>query len=196
MQNPNEAEEPELIEAIKLGDQKAFQVLYLRHIAQVLAFAQAFLKDPDQAEEAVQIIFIKIWEKRTRLQPHHSFKAYLFRAIKNHMINKLRDQKRHCSLEDIPMSKLELPTEEQEKELTTNLALHLIEELPDVQRTVFTLSRIDGMQNGEIADKLNLSKRTIEHHIYLATKSLRLKLKDRRSVLYAWISQWLFFVLS
>jgi len=168
--------EKDLVCSLRQGDMKAFDELYYRYLPKLLYFAYKYLCDEQEAEDTVQVIFIKIWEKRKNLDDSKNFKSYLFQSVKNQLLNKLRNQKKNCTIEDIP-EKYCISSENvfekltyQELENTTN---ELIKNLPKTQQKVFVLSKIDGLSHEEIASQLNLSKRTVEHHIYLATKSLK-----------------------
>ncbi|AWW32990.1 RNA polymerase sigma-70 factor [Echinicola strongylocentroti] len=165
--------------ALRQGDLTAFNELYFRYVNHLLSFAQSYLKDFTEAEEIVQETFIKIWENRKQLDSSKNFKSYLFISVRNSILNRIRNRHRNLRLDEVPEeavlteSKAIYNLVYQELE---NTAMGLIEDLPEVQQRVFKLSRLEGMSNDQIATKLNLSKRTIEHHIYLATKYLKKQL--------------------
>ena len=170
---------------LRQGDRNAFDELYYRYVPRLIAFSKTYIKNKEEAEEAVQEIFIRIWERRQALDDSKSFKAYLFQSIKNYFLNFIRDRKNACQLSDIPEDMH--PSNENILENLTyreleKTALDLIASLPKVQQEVFTLSRMEGMSNLEIADKLKLSKRTVEHHIYLSLKHLKGKLRQKETL--------------
>jgi len=177
--------DPELLDCLRQGDIKAFDELYHRYAKKSMAFALTFFSDRDLAEEAVQIIFIRIWEKRMDLDSSKSFKAYLFQSVKFFMYNHIRDRKHSCTIEDAPKdffleeNKIEDELVYGELEATTHL---LIDKLPEVQKRVFRLNKLEGLTPAEIAVKMNLSKRTIDHHIYLATKKVKTALLQHISL--------------
>ncbi|NHE57305.1 RNA polymerase sigma-70 factor [Cyclobacterium plantarum] len=182
MTNHSKRKESEIVLLIRQGDQSAFEELYRRYVDKMLGFADAFIGNPDEAEEVVQIIFVNIWEKRQQLDPAKSIAAYLFRSVKNEILNRLRNIKRHCDLSAIP-AESQMDQQDtlqricfQESKLQ---AMNRIGEMPEVQQRVFMLSRVEGLSNKEIANKLKLSIRTIEHHLYLGKKFFNSKNLDR-----------------
>lgn len=188
--NPNlrpliDHSEIDLVCLLRQGDIKAFDELYYRYLPKLLGFAYKYLLDEQEAEETVQEIFIRIWEKRSNLDENRNFKSYLFQSVKNHLLNKLRNQKKNCTIEEIP-EKYCISTENIFEKITykelENTTIELIKSLPKTQQKVFVLSKIDGLSHDEIASRLSLSKRTVEHHIYLATKYLKGELTQKTSI--------------
>lgn len=166
----------ELVLCLRQGDMAAFDELYHRYAKKLMAFALTFFSDGDLAEEAVQEIFVWIWERRKKLEENKSFKTYLFQSVKFYMYNFIRDRKQSCRIEDVAQETFLSECKIEEGLVYAELeakAKAMVENLPAVQQQVFRMNKWEGKSPSEIGLILNLSKRTIEHHIYLATKTLR-----------------------
>ena len=177
--NLSKHSDQELLIKLRKGDIPAFDELYFRYAKKLMAFALTFFPNRELAQDGVQDIFIRIWEKRAELDDSKSFKTYLFQSVKFFMYNYARDKKPCCTLEEAPEHFFL-----KENKVENDIAYHdlelavfsLVEKLPKVQQEVFRLNKLEGFSAYEIAQKLNLSKRTIEHHIYLSTKTIKKEL--------------------
>ena len=181
----NQHNDQDLLIKLRNGEVSAFDELYHRYVKKLMAFALTFFSNKELAQDAVQDIFIRIWERRSELDDSKNFKTYLFQSVKFYMFNYARDKKPSCSLEEAPEhflvkeNRVENDLAYQDLELAV---FTLIEKLPKVQQEVFRLNKVDGFTASEIAEKMNLSQRTIEHHIYLASKKVKKELGSQ--VLY------------
>lgn len=155
-------------------------------------YACSMLKDIDEAEEVVQNAFFNIWQKREALQVTSSLKSYLYRAIHNDCLNKIKHSKvRTVYAADYKSSMGGSPSNNTEaldaKELGKRIHA-AIETLPEQCGNVFRLSRFEELKYSEIARQLNISVKTVENHMGKALKMLRAQLKD-----YLPLLAWLFF---
>ena len=178
----NNIGEPELTERICKGDRDAFDIVFRRYYPGLVVFASQFTLEQSAAEEIVQDFFVKLWEKRMDLVFTDSMKSYFFASVKNRCFNYLKHRK--IELEVIEKLKavsrqsllfdpdVYVVSELQEK------ITQAVDALPERCREVFVMSRFKGMKNDEIAQQLNLSKRTVETHISNAIASLRRDLKE------------------
>lgn len=174
-------EEAKILDQIRRRDEKAFERLYKEHHEYFFLVACQYLHDAPVAREAVNDVFMILWERAESLQIEISLKRYLHRAVINHCINILHKRQR----ETIRRNELpEMPSSvEQDKTLEENeLNLHLyraINELPEQCRKVFRLSRLESKKKREIADELGLSVKTVKNHINHALKRLHKVLVER-----------------
>lgn len=184
MGNLSNHSDQDLLIRLKKGDVPAFDELYFRYVKKLMAFALTFFPNRELAKDAVQDIFTSIWTKRTELDPSKSFKTYLFQSVKFYMYNYARDRRPTDTLEEAPElafldeSKVENDLDYQELQ---SIAYSCIEKLPKVQQEVFKLNKLEGFSATEIASQMNLSQRTIEHHIYLASKTIRKEMQPHIS---------------
>lgn len=160
------------------GNPKAFDILFTHYHPHVKKFLFGFIKDEELANDMAQDIFFKIWLKRDAIAKITSFKSYLFRMARNtiydHYEHELIKQKyENKELEKSTSLYSELIEEEiYAKELYLLIEL-AIEKMPAQRKRIFTLSRKEGLTNEEIAQQLNINKRTVENHITLALRELR-----------------------
>jgi RNA polymerase sigma-70 factor (ECF subfamily) len=168
---------------IKHGDEQALELLFRKYNVRLCVFANKFLNDPEEAQEIVQDMFVKIWEGRDEIDPEDSLKSYVFKIVQNLSLNKLRRKKVESRYSEI--YKL-VYIEHQEfsahesliaRELEEHI-VHSIGKLPSGCRKVFELSRIEGLKYKEIADNLHISVKTVEVQMSKALRSLRIELSD------------------
>lgn len=160
----------------------AFQNIYDTFCKSLYRFTLSYMKDSFDAEEIVQDVFLKLWEKRDEVDEQKSFKSYLYRITVNKIFNELKHRivKRKY---DQHLLNFDLVTQEtpessiQFQELNKKLE-SLLSKLPEQQRTIFIMSRWQGLSNAEIAQNLNLSARTVENQIYRAAKFIKLHLNN------------------
>jgi RNA polymerase sigma-70 factor (ECF subfamily) len=179
----------EQLQAIKAGDERAFEALFKAHYAPLLAFARKFVADAETAEEIVQDLFFALWEKRDALMPTVSLRSYLFAAVRNACLNHLKHLKVRAQHQAhalaLPTNFATDPAEDlQAAELEARISL-AIAELPDRCGEIFLLSRVEGLKYQEIADQLKLSPRTVEVQIGKALKLLRTQLKPYLPLMFA-----------
>lgn len=166
----------EVLAALREGNHQAYQTVYTLYYKSLHGFVQAMTKSPDDTDDIVQNIFVKIWEKRETLQLRGSMRAYLYVAARNAVIDFFRARRPHDSLFDIPeiAHDRDISGEEafiaQETQLMIRLA---VDNMPTDRRNVFKLSRYDGLTNEQIAKKLKMSPNLVSSHIYNAKKELR-----------------------
>lgn len=163
-------------------DEAAFEQVFKTHYKNLHAYAFTMLKDEDEAEEMVQQVFFKLWERSEHLSFSGSIAAYLYRAVHNESLNFIKHQKVKAGHQLHVAYSMKNKSEQAHpkmirKELE-NKFREALNELPEQCRTVFQLSRFEDMKYKEIADKLDISVKTVENHMGKALKLLRTKLVD------------------
>lgn len=137
----------------------------------------------DIAREIVQDLFVKLYEKRLSISIDVSVKSYLYRSVYNSCINYLNQRNMHEKhIRNISFEKEKEEDTDPENEIMAvdlqRKIYEIIENLPAKCRKIFKMNRFEGLKNEEIAQILNLSKRTVETQISKALKILKNKLSD------------------
>lgn len=163
-------------------DEAAFEQVFKTYYKNLHAYAFTMLKDDADAEEMVQQVFFKLWERSEHLTFSGSLAAYLYRSVHNESLNFLKHQKVKASHQLHVAYSMKNKSEQAQPKMMRNELENkfreALNELPEQCRTVFQLSRFEDMKYREIADKLNISVKTVENHMGKALKILRTKLVD------------------
>lgn len=170
------------IQLLLSGDEGTFEQVYKHYLRRLHGYAMSILKDADIAEGMVQNVFMRLWERKERLSFSGSLQAYLYGAVYNECLNHLRHQKvkgEHRLHVSYTMTENDEATGAGMELLDLKDKLQLaMNELPEKCRTVFQMSRFEDLKYQEIADRLDLSIKTVEAHMGKALKLLRLRLAD------------------
>lgn len=167
-----------LFNKIKSGDRVAFNTLFNTHYTPLVRFAFTFLQDKDEAEEVIQDIFVRIWEQRASINITTNIKSYLFSSARNRSINKIKSvQTRQNILSEINQYQTQTGEHGYNESAELKTAIEeAIKQLPEKCQTIFLLSREEELTYKQIAQKLNLSEKTIENQMGIALKKLRITL--------------------
>ena len=176
-----------LINGVKNRDKGTFNLIFGYYYSGLCAFVNRYINNPQAAEDIVQDLFVKLWSNAPDLSIDVSLKSYLFTCVKNSALDFLKHEKvkQGYALGSIQPHSDVLPEdlwEFSETELQSVIDQALAK-LPPRTREIFTLSRVGGANNQQIADRLGLSKRTIELQISNALKSLRTDLAQYLSMM-------------
>ena len=167
-------EEQKYLEELSSGSHDAFHYFFITYYPKVKVFINFFVRSEDVAEDLSQDIFEKIWLNREFASNLQSFNSYVYRLAKNAAINYME----HKTIEGEYISSasiiMETSIEEEIDAKELKLLIQLtVEKMPEQRRKIYNMSRIEGMKNGEIAEQLNISKRTVEAHINQALKQIK-----------------------
>jgi RNA polymerase sigma-70 factor, ECF subfamily len=178
-----------LAEGIKAGNHSAFETLYKAYFEPLYFFAKDYVIDVDQSRNIVQDSFLSLWEKRDFLNVDLNLKSFLYTIVRNNSLNYLKREKNKkridSEIHQVYFEELrlnyealsQLPIDKISFEELQKLIEDATEKLPPQCRLIFKMSRFDALKNGEIAEQLNISTKTVEGHITQALKSIRKQLK-------------------
>ena len=170
-----------LFNRMKEGDLQSFEILFRKYYSFLCSLAHTYVHDHDSAEEVVQDLFYRIWEKRGRINISSGVKPYLVRAVYFNSVNFRSNRRRDVVLDD---RSLDTGPEGSDAEDAVKLEElnHLIEtsleELPEKGRQIFSLSRFEGLKYREIAERLSVSVKTVEAYMGQALKIFRKNMEE------------------
>jgi len=174
--------ENEIIRRIRKGDKGQFEFLFRSSYSALVKYAKSLIKDSDDAEEIVQDLFFRLWQDREKIKIESSLNGYLFRSVHNKCLHFIEHQKvvtKHS--EEVSRKTDEYPENPSEilqhKELQERIA-GILERLPERCGKIFCMNRFDGFKYSEIAEKLEISEKTVEADMSKALKEFRRELKE------------------
>lgn len=175
---------------VKQGDYIAFRELFNDHYAKLCHYAMRIVGVHELAEEVVSDVFVKLWKNKNHIEVHTSFEAYIYRSVRNQALDYLKlksyRNREKESLEALQWSIVytdqSTPLEEMVFDEFYSSIENCINRLPRQCQIIFRLSREEGLRYREIADKLNISIKTVETQMGRALKVLRDKIPHARLV--------------
>lgn len=167
--------EAQLVASLSRGNLLAFNTLYKRYSNRLYRFALGYLKSEAEAEELVQEVFMKIWEKRSELKEELSFKSFLFTISFN--IIKKHFRTRSYMAEYLKTGISEIPDMHTSQKISHDslqqYIARLVDLLPQRRKEIFIKSRFEGKSIKEIAGELQISHKTVENQITDALRFIR-----------------------
>lgn len=152
-------------------DETSFKELFFEHYDQLFSGFFNRVKDYDTAQELTQATFIKFWKYRESIDFTIELRTQLFRKGKLVLIDWFRMEARQRQLLE-ELSKIEVPKEEISSDMM-DLLKNQVNHLPPMRKEVFSLAYFEGLTHKEIAEKLQISIRTVENHKHRALNQLR-----------------------
>ena len=170
------------LEVLKEKGEFMFEQVFKSNFKGLHSYAYTILKDEMIAEEMVQNVFYKIWEKKENLFIQTSVTAYLYRSVYHESLNYLKHRKVKEAYQSYAMHQMKNQSDNAEKKILLSELEQKLEkalnELPEQCRTIFQMSRYEELKYQEIADRLGISIKTVENQMGKALKRLRKSLAD------------------
>ncbi|MFT3949903.1 MAG: RNA polymerase sigma-70 factor [Agriterribacter sp.] len=167
-----------LLQQLSAGNEEAMKYVFNRYYDRLLKYVAAFIKSDQVAEELVMDVFMKIWLGRDIVMNIENLDAFLFRVAKNKAIDFLRSAARDSGLRQLLYSRIDIIASEsadtgllmQEYEAKIREAINL---LSPQRRKVYLISREEDLTHDEIAERLGISRNTVNNHIVMARQFIR-----------------------
>ncbi|EHQ28135.1 RNA polymerase sigma-70 factor [Mucilaginibacter paludis] len=172
--------DPELLELLHHDNQAAFVCIYNRYWSELYRCAFKIFPYQETCEDLIHDVFLFLWNKRASLNVK-SLRDYLYIAVKNRALNKIRSEKsllRIANAQPSPVSS-DTPLDDRLNSIEINKIYDMaLAGLPDRCREIMILSRKEHLSNKEIAARLNITPKTVENQITIALRQIRVKLDE------------------
>jgi RNA polymerase sigma-70 factor (family 1) len=182
-----------IIKNLKEGDVLSFDFIFKKYHKKVYYFAISYLKSKEEAEDVVQEVFLNLWKCRDQINEYYVFSKYLFKITYNATCKKFRKQASDKKQMEEALQNILIEDNSTNLEIEYNNLLEtanmLIDKLPSRQKDIFLLSINEQLTNEQIAQQLNISKKTVENYLTMAKASLRKSFFDGRilPLLFFWL---------
>lgn len=172
--------ETDLLARLSAGDELALTDIYHHHWQSLFVSAFNILKDKAACEDILQELFLQVWLKRESLEISSSLGAYLHTATRYQVFKYIRKASHREHLFEKLDLRLAEPSAEKALQLKQlNEQIHaIVETLPEQCRIIYKLSREEYLSHKEIAERLNISTKTVENQLTIALRKLRVSLGD------------------
>ncbi len=162
------------LQALKKGNKSLFEDLYREYYVPLCYFCIKYVDSLEDAEEIVQDVFLRLWEKREEIEINTSLKSYLHKSVANSALNFIKKQKLSNKFKkdkelDSGVSFDDGLKNMEDEELQKVLKAAILE-LPEKRREIFELSRFEDMKYNKIAEHLSISVKTVENQMSQALK--------------------------
>ena len=176
MKKQAEALPAEIIEELRKGNHGAFELIYRVYQANIKRFLLSLTKDNAIAEDVMQEAFLYLWEKREQIDPRKNILNYLFHIVRNMLISRLRRQQvANRYLQDLDFDEVNLYAADASMiaEETEILVKVVVAHMPKQRRTIYEMSRYEGLSNQEIADRLGIDAGNVRTQLHYALKEIK-----------------------
>lgn len=181
MRNQNVTDFNELIELLSQDSEVALRKLYDFYAPFVFQTLLKITKSKPESEEALQDIFVGIWQKRKSLRNISDFKSYLFIVSRNYSLNILKRQaKERLKLKELQIEEIIDSNDDQSKLEKYYLLLdEAVEALPQQQKTAYLLHKYQFLKYDDIAKQMSISKESVKKYLKIAKLSIKKRFLQR-----------------
>ena len=160
---------------LRIGDYDSYKALFQKCYGRLLSFVISLIKDKQAAEDIVQEQFLKLWDNKQTIDKCMSVESYLYVMTKNATINYIKSQSKLVTMPD--QSSAVISSVDLDRSIDVSFIrdrlMDLIDMMPAQRKKVFTMSKINGLSNIEIAKILGLSVKTVDRHLAIAKSFIK-----------------------
>ncbi|WP_295939585.1 sigma-70 family RNA polymerase sigma factor [uncultured Alistipes sp.] len=175
--------EKELLRRLKRGDKEAFDVIYEQWGGYVYNFTCKTLYNKSLAEDITQELFLRLWECRAQIDEERNFQSWLFTVARNLVYREGRRMLLNSAFIDVIQKEGAKSSGNTTDDMvnfsfTNEYITELIDQLPPARKRIYILNKQAGLSVREIAQRLNLSEKTIEVQLYHANQFMRTRFRN------------------
>lgn len=165
----------ETVELLRQGNHKAFETVFHGYFNRIKVFIYSYVKSEEDAVELAEDLFVNLWLNHRKIDAEKSFSAFLHTMARNASLNFLKHQEVHENyLSHSSYNDKSYTSEDDLIAKETALLIEMaVEKMPEKRKQVYLLSRVEGLNNEEIALRLGISKSNVESLLSLALKDIR-----------------------
>jgi len=179
----NNNREKKLITLISEGNQLAFKQIFDLYHTRIFHFSKKYLRSEHLAEEAVQDVFLKLWEKQEELIRIENFSSWLFQLTRNHVLTILKRASNEIRIKEEILKTAKIQTENEYEQIFEKESFDLLHKivamLPSQRQKVFKLCCFEEKTYEETAQMMGISKSTVNDHMVKAMKYLKNKVPEQ-----------------
>lgn len=173
-----------MLRNVAKGDKNAFAELYNFYRVPALKFCTSLLKDEEEAENVLHEVFIKIWDKRVKINPELNFNSYLFTCLRNYAFDHFKRVEKNVQLRQQYLDRMDSSIYEtvDDSEEKIQFMSKVVEKLSEKRKKILLLNVYEGKSYQEIAEMMKISKNTVKNQLVKAKQILR----EQLTVAYTW----------
>lgn len=176
------------VKELKKGNPAAFKQAFTLLYPRLKSYCKLFIHDLDKVEDLIQETFISVWDNRSSIKTNKTIESYFFVILRNKCLNHLKKKRLETAqvvdLDNLKIDELQFLyqldfTNKEEMSFEEQLVESLkvaINDLPEKMKRVFTLCKLEGRKQKEVAEELNISLKMVEKHVANAKKQIKSKL--------------------
>lgn len=165
-----------LIIRLNCSSKQAFAELYRKYVGKIYNYVHALTGDEILSEDLTQFCFMKVWEKRSEIKAKDNFPAYLYTIARNAVYKEIRRNTTSQAYIEYLLHSTDIGADTNIEQVNFNLLREeidkVISDLPESRKLIYALSTEEHLSNEDIADKLNISVKTVETQIRRATLAI------------------------
>jgi len=175
--------EHDIITRCQRGDKDAFRWVVQTHQRMLFSLSLKMLCDEEEAKDAVQETFIRVWQNIRSYTPEKAFTTWIYTIASRLCLDRLKRTRRIIALPDDELALRRFASDSDNQRSLENrewvaIVRTMAEGLSDKQRLVFTLCQLEGLSSEEVEQITGLDARQVKSNLYVARQTIRKRLKD------------------